>query len=157
MATPQEPEGSRGSNAPVDVVVAPEPSELTWPSETELILVSGSNKIMLTVQRPIMRAVFQDTFERIRAAMVFGNAFPGVHGVIEMVTDNLIRAAESNDRATNIYNRLVLDGEYTTSMSRLVSLRILNTMMLLTSFPAPRMHPSFPWGGQGSLCRDDSG
>lgn len=81
----------------------------------------GSNKILLTLQRPVMRAVFHDTFERIRAAMMFQNAFPNVYDTIEFITDNIIRAAESVDQATNIFNRLVLDGEYTTRMTRLVS------------------------------------
>jgi len=143
VATSQESSG--GSNTSVvDLAIAPGPSEPTWPAETELLHVSGSNKIMLTAQRPLMRAVFQDTFERIRAAMAFENAFPNIYETIETITDNLMLAAESNDRATNIYNRLVLDGDYTNNMSRLVSLEILNTL-LLTSFSAPCAHPSFPW------------
>lgn len=89
---------------------------------------------MLTVQRPLLRSVLQDTFDRIRAAMVFQNAFPSPFDSIKMITDNLIIAAESNSRATNIYNRLIIDGDYTTSMSRLVSLWILNTK-LLTPMP----------------------
>lgn len=133
MVNPQE--SSHNSDAPVD---AP------WPAETDLLLVSGSNKVMLTVQRPLMRAVLQDTFERIRAAMVFKTAFPNVFETIDMITDNLIIAAEKNERATNIYNRLVIDGDYTTNMSRLVSLWIRKAMlMLFTLFSAPRSHPSF--------------
>ena len=89
---------------------------------------------MLTVQRPLLRSVLQDMFDRIRAAMVFQNAFPSPFDSIKMITDNLIIAAESNSRATNIYNRLIIDGDYTTSMSRLVSLWILN-MKLLTPMP----------------------
>ena len=76
---------------------------------------------MLTAQRPLMRAVFQDTFDRIRATMVFQNAFPAPFETIGIITDNLITAAEANPRATNIYNRLMIDGDYTTNMSRLVS------------------------------------
>jgi hypothetical protein len=109
------------SNVPADPVVVPEPLQETWPSETDLIFLPGSNKLLLTVQRPLMRVVFQDTFERIRAVMLFKNAFPNVYDAITMITDNLIRATESNDRATHIYNRLILDGDYTNNMSRLVS------------------------------------
>lgn len=113
-------EGSAGGDAPVNPVIVPEPSQEIWPADTELLLIPGSSKIMLTVQRPVMHAVFQETFERIRAAMLFQNAFPNLFDTIEMITDNIIRAAESIDRATNIFNRLVVDGDYTSEMTRLV-------------------------------------
>ncbi len=47
-----------------------------------------------------MRAVFQDAFERIHAAMVFRNAFSNVYETIEMITDNLMTAAKFNEQAT---------------------------------------------------------
>ncbi|KAN0125967.1 hypothetical protein V8E52_001174 [Russula decolorans] len=67
VATSQE--DIRGSDAPTDPVITSGSSEPSFPAETELLFVSGSNKIMLTVQRPLMRAVFQEAFERIRADM----------------------------------------------------------------------------------------
>jgi len=122
VATSQE--GSGGSDAPVDPVVAPEPSQQPWPAETDLLYPPGSNKVMLTIQRPLMRAVFQEAFERIRGAMMFKNAFPGVYEAIEMITDNLILAAESIDRAASIHIRLLMDGDYTSNMSRIPRARI---------------------------------
>jgi hypothetical protein len=154
VATSQE--DIRGSDAPTDPVITSGSSEPSFPAETELLFVSGSNKIMLTVQRPLMRAVFQEAFERIRADMVFKNVFPNIYETIEMITDSLLKAAESNDWATNIYNRLTLDADYSNNMSRLVGLRISNTM-LLTPFSAPRTRSSFPRGGQGSLRHDYTG
>ena len=149
-------EGSAGSNPPVNPVVTPEPSQETWPADTEILFIPGSNKIMLTVQKPVMRAVFQESFERIRAAMLFQNAFPNLFDTIDMITDNIIGAAESIDRATNIYNRLVVDGDYTTEMTRLVCLQ-LSFIQLLIIFSASRSHPHFPRGGQGSLRCDHPG
>jgi hypothetical protein len=128
VATSQE--DSHDGNAPVDPVGAPGPSQHVWPSETDLLLVSGSNKVLLTSQRPLMRAVFQDTFERIRAAMVSKNAFPNTFEAMEMITECLVKAAEFNDRATNIHNRLLLDDDYSSSMSRLVSCWISNRTLL---------------------------
>ncbi|KAN0105102.1 hypothetical protein V8E52_011375, partial [Russula decolorans] len=122
VATSQE--DIRGSDAPTDPVITSGSSEPSFPAETELLFVSGSNKIMLTVQCLLMRAVFQEAFERIRADMVFKNAFPNIYETIEMITDSLIKAAESNDRATNIYNRLALDADYSNNMSRLPRARV---------------------------------
>jgi hypothetical protein len=136
----------------INFVPAP-PQPPTWPAETDLLLLPGCNKVMLTVQRPTMHAVFQDTFERIRAAMVFQNAFPNIYDTIEMITDNLIRAAESIDRATNIHQRLLMDGDYTSNMSRLVSIQFSNTMLLI-HFTASRTHSHFPRRGQGSMRYD---
>ena len=113
-------EGNNGSNTHVNVAATPGPSD-HWPSETDIIYPPGSNKIMLTVQRPLLKAVFQDAFERIHAAMVFHNAFPNAYETVEMITESLITAAELNERATNIHNRLVVDGDYSTTMTRLVS------------------------------------
>jgi hypothetical protein len=144
VATSQE--GSGGSDAPIGPAVVPAPSQESWPADTELLLVPGSKKIMLTVQRPLMRAVFHETFERIRAAMMFQNAFPNVYDTIEMITDNIIRAAETVDQATNIFNRLVLDGDYTSEMSRLVSLRLSITTLLI-EFLASGTPTDFPQGG----------
>ncbi|KAN0116523.1 hypothetical protein V8E52_005904, partial [Russula decolorans] len=122
VATSQE--DIHGSDAPTDPVITSGSSEPSFPAETELLFVSGSNKIMLTVQRPLMRAVFQEAFERIRADMVFKNVFPNIYETIEMITDSLMKAAESNDRATNIYNRLTLDADYSNNMSRLPRARV---------------------------------
>ena len=144
LATSQE--SSSSSNATVDPLIVPGPPQQTWPAETDLLLMPGSNKVMLTLQRPVMRAVFQETFERIRAAMVFQNAFPNVYDTVEMISDTLIKAAESIDHATNIFNRLVMDSDYTTNMSRLVSVQSLNIMLLIL-FSASCTHPHFLWGG----------
>ena len=143
-------EGSNGSNAPVNVVATPGPSE-HWPSEMDIIYPLGTNKIMLTVQCPLMKAIFQDTFKRIHAAMVLQNSFPNAYETAEMITDSLITAAESNERATNIHNRLVIDGDYATAMTRLVSTRTSN-IMLLTFFSATRLYSSLPCRGEGPLC-----
>ena len=124
-------ERSNGSNAHLNEAATPGPSE-DWLSETDIIYPMGSNKIMLTVQRPLLKAVFQDAFKRIHAAMVFHNTFPNAYQTVEMITESLITAAELNDRATNIHNCLIVDGDYSTIMTRLVSTWLPN--MKLTDF-----------------------
>ena len=59
-----------------------------------------------------MRAVFQDAFKRIHTAMVLQNSFPNAYETIEMITDSLIIVAKSNERVTNIHDRLVIDSDY---------------------------------------------
>ena len=145
------------SGGTTDPVVAPAPSQTTtWSGETELLTVPGTNKIMLTVQRPLMCAVFQEAFDRTRAALVFRNAFPNVYDTIEMINNNLMTAAKANPRGGNIFNRLVIDGDYTTKMSHLVSIEISNRE-ILTLFSASCAHSSFPCGGKGSLRSDHTG
>ena len=36
-----------------------------WPSNTEIILFPGTNKVMLTVQSPLMCSIFQDAFKHL--------------------------------------------------------------------------------------------
>ena len=148
-------EGSNGRNAPVNVVATPGPSK-HWPSETDIIYPLGTNKIMLTVQRPLMKAIFQDTFERIHVAMVLQNSFPNAYETVEMITDSLITAAKSNEQATNIHNCLVIDGDYATAMTHLVRTRTSN-IMSLTFFSAVCSYSSLPCRDEGLLCGNYSG
>ncbi len=48
MALSQE--GSHGSGPPIDLPAAGISSQASWPTETELLLLLGSNKVLLTVQ-----------------------------------------------------------------------------------------------------------
>ncbi len=140
MVTSQE--GSHGSAPPIQPSVALGPVLHSWPAETDLVLVAGSNKIMLTVQPPLLRVVFQDAFDRIRAALLFTNAFPDVFATVEMIRDSLISSAELNDHVTNIHSRLLGDVSYANSMSHLVSLSMWNPK-LLTSFQPCACVPLF--------------
>jgi len=126
-------EGSHRSAPPIQPSVALGPVLCSWLAKTDLVLVAGSNKIMLTVQPPPLHAVFQDAFNRICATLLFTNAFPDVFATIKMIRDSLISLAELNDHMTNIHSRLLDNVSYANSMSHLVSLSIWNPK-LLTSF-----------------------
>ena len=92
----------------------------TPPNDTDLIFLPGSNKVMLTVQRPVVRAVIQDAIKRVHAALMFSNAFPDVFDTLKFISDALVTAADLNDQATNIYHRLKADGLYTSTIGRIV-------------------------------------
>ena len=51
----------------------------TWPTETDLLVVPGTNRVTLSVQLPTMRLVLQDTFEFVWASLVF-RGVPEPHG-----------------------------------------------------------------------------
>jgi hypothetical protein len=74
---------------------SPQPA---WLLDTELVLSPGSNKLMLTSQRPIIRAVIQDAviqdaIDNLWAAMLFTNAFPDVCVALGLIKDCLLTAA----------------------------------------------------------------
>ena len=91
------------------------------PVETDLIFVSGTTRVMLTAQQPVMRSVIHDAFERVRVYLLFNNAFPDASIVLSMTKAALVTAAEAHERASKIYRRLLDDAEYATSMIHLVS------------------------------------
>jgi hypothetical protein len=94
----------------------------TWPSDTELALFPGTNKVMLTLQSSLMRSIFQDAFEHVRVSLLFIHAFPDPTLTRSMISEALAVATQSHlPRAANIRNRLELDEEYTSKMCRLVS------------------------------------
>lgn len=93
-----------------------------WPVDTDLIYAPGSNKIMLTLQMPLVRTVVQDAFENIRASILFEDAFPDLNLTVLFVRKNLIRAARAHlPRAVDIHRRLIRDDRYLDQLSRLVS------------------------------------
>jgi hypothetical protein len=106
---------------PTIQAVVPE-NAVVWPSDTELIYVAGTTKVMLTAQRPVMRTVIQDAFENVHASLLFNCAFPDASVIPSIIRDGLVAAAWSNvPRASNIHGRLLVDEEYIAKMSRLVS------------------------------------
>jgi hypothetical protein len=139
-ASPEQPQAATASQdqavtAPQEqpqVVTAPQeqavtahgPGVATWPAATNLIFLPGSNKVMLTIQLPVMRAVIQDAIERTRANLMFGNVFPNVFDTLEYLRDALVTAAELNDEAVDIHRRLLGEHLYFVNMSRLVSTKI---------------------------------
>jgi len=113
---------------PVNHTVAPEQPGSVWPAETELLFLLGMRKVMLTVQRPIMRMVIQDAFEEVQWESMFNHAFPDTFMALELTWNGLLKAAKSHDRAMDIHCRLVCDADYMNRMTRLVSVPLLITM-----------------------------
>ncbi|KAI9436434.1 hypothetical protein H4582DRAFT_2058711 [Lactarius indigo] len=88
-------------------------SESTWPSNTDLSFAPGSTRLMLTAQRPLIRAVIQEAIENVRAAMLFNDAFPNLNRAFTFIRDALISAAYSyGPVASMLYKRLMEDDEY---------------------------------------------
>jgi hypothetical protein len=84
---------------------------------------------MLTIQIPLIRTIIQDSFEDLRATLLFENAFPDPNLTILFLQKTLIGAARSRLPDTvNVYNRLLLDDEYRDKLSRLVSDLTLKTL-----------------------------
>jgi len=97
-------------------------ADYEWPSNTEIILFPGTNKVMLTVQSPLIRSIFQDAFEHLRASLLFIHAFPDPALTRSMISEALGVATQSHLlRAANIRHRLELDNKYLSKMCRLVS------------------------------------
>ena len=97
-----------------------------WPVDTELVLSPGSNKVMLTGQRPVVRAVIQDAIDNLHAAMLFTNAFPDVCVALGLIKDCLLTAANClKPGAKEVYERLEQDEEYMMKIIPLASFLLL--------------------------------
>jgi hypothetical protein len=107
---------------------SPQPA---WPLDTELVLSPGSNKLMLTSQRPIVRAVIQDAviqdaIDNLWAAMLFTNAFPDVCVALGLIKDCLLTAANRlKPGAKEILERLEQDQDYMLKITPLVIIFLL--------------------------------
>ena len=95
----------------------------TWPTETDLLVVPGTNRVTLSVQLPTMRLVLQDTFEFVRASLLFSEAFLNHTATLAHIKSALIDAAEGQlPGAFDIHRRLLDDDAYLIQMSCLVHL-----------------------------------
>jgi hypothetical protein len=137
-------------------MASPDQLKSVWPAETDLTFVPGTKKVMLMAQQPIICSVIQDSFEWIRVALAFKNAFPDTFVALDFVQDSLLEAAESHDRASDIYRWLLCDANYMNRMMCLVRF-LFSFMMLLTFYSASCMHCALPSRCQGALCHHCAG
>ena len=80
-------------------------------------------KLMMTLQRPLIRTVIQDSFEHVRAYLVFTNAFPSFNVAHTFARDSLMAGAGANrPAAEKIYQRLQEDEDYINKMASVVRL-----------------------------------
>ena len=92
-----------------------------WPDETDLCFPPGGTKVMLTIQRPLVRTIIQDLIEILRASLMFENTYPdGVQSLV-FVQRTLVTAAQRRLPATlSIHNQLLQDDEYILKIAPLV-------------------------------------
>jgi len=89
---------------------------------TDLVFPQDSNRVMLTIQRPLVRVVIQDSFDILHASLHFTDAFPKASVALQFVRDALLRSALNHmPGAGRIYQRLLHDKEYLWKIIPLVS------------------------------------
>jgi hypothetical protein len=94
-----------------------------WPAETDLVFTSGSNKLKLTSQTPIVRSVIVEAIENLRAAMLMTDAFPDVCSALSLIKDCLLTAGTYLlPGAMDVLDRLKNDPDYLTKITLLVRL-----------------------------------
>ena len=93
-----------------------------WPTETDLVFASGSNRLKLTSQSPIVRSVIVEGIENLRAAMLFTDAFPDVCSALTLIKDSLLTSASYLlPAAADVLDRLKVDPDYLSKVTLLVS------------------------------------
>lgn len=121
---PQVEDGSGATGT--TVATLPQP---VWPADSNLVYVSGTNKVKISLQSRLLQTIFHDAFENVRFELLFKHAFPDAVAIPRVVRRALIDAAESNmfrdgrynASAAAVHQRLLAHDDYLTSMIRLVS------------------------------------
>jgi hypothetical protein len=104
-------------------------SNTEWPFDTELIVSLGTNKVMLTIQHPLICMILHNTFENLRVSLLFKHAFPDAILIPTFISSALIAATKVHRvRVLNIYKHLSCDESYLVQMACLVSNVISNWM-----------------------------
>jgi len=105
-----EPADVTATPLALDSVTIESPS--TWPADTDLKLIKGSTRLMLTTQTPLVQAVIKKSLLYIRTSLLFENAFPDAVLALTFVRDAVISAAANHGPATTMHTRLVLEEDY---------------------------------------------
>ena len=124
--TSQEDDGS----GVIDTTLAPELPNSPWPAETNIVLLPGTNRMMLMNQRPLIRLIIQDAMDKVRADLLFRHAFPDPAVALSTIRDSLLTSAAHYPSASSIYRRLLFDEAYMTAIVPLVSSPILEMTIL---------------------------
>ena len=89
---------------------------------SDLVFISGSRKIKLSVQRPLVQLVIRSSFDIVYSSLVSINAFPDGAISVRFVKEALLRAALRYTPGTApIYRRLKNDHDYFCRILPLVS------------------------------------
>jgi hypothetical protein len=99
--------------------VPPGPEQTTtespagWPANTNLNFAPGVTRVMMTLQRPLIRTIIQDAIEELRGLLVIREAFPNGILTISYIRHALNTAAEKRGpSASSIHTRLLEDEDY---------------------------------------------
>ena len=115
----------------------------SWPLETNLHIIPGTNRIALTGQQPTVRMVIGKAIENVRVSLLFVDAFPDATCTLKFVREGLFTAAaRQGPAAAAILKRLREDEAYLSMISPLVS-TIFLWITCLTSFKATCLYLDF--------------
>ncbi|KAF8266261.1 hypothetical protein EI94DRAFT_1803349 [Lactarius quietus] len=99
-------------NTAKDVITEPS----TWPPYTNLKLIKsakGTMQMMLTTQHPVIQTVITNSFEGLRASLLFENTFPDPVLTVSFIQEALITLAMIHGpSAADMQTRLAIDMEY---------------------------------------------
>jgi hypothetical protein len=92
-----------------------------WNCETNLSYITGSNRLTLSVQKPMICVIVQDAIDDIWASLLFIHAFLEGPDKVALVQGTLLAVAEKHKLgSTHIHEHLIHDREHTAQMSCLV-------------------------------------
>jgi hypothetical protein len=145
--TPLTPESNNSGATGTTLTTVPSP---TWPIETDVIYVDGTNRIKLSVQSTLLRSIFHTAFENVRCSLVFEHAFPVAVVIPCILRKAVVAAAEAHRYANGRYNssaacvhqRLLSDVDYEAKMIRLVSIYYIENDMTKRQFSRGHGLPS---------------
>ena len=106
---------------PADIVVSNTDFPF-WPTETDLVFASGSNRLKLTSQSPIIRSVIVKGIKNLQVAMLFTDAFLDVCSMLTLIKDLLLTSASYLlPAAMDVLDHLKVDLDYLLKVTLLVS------------------------------------
>lgn len=94
-----------------------------WPAEMDLVYASGSNRLKLTGQSPIVHSVVAQAIENLHTAMLSSGAFLDVCSALSLIKDCLLTSTSFLlPGAMDVLDQLKTDLDYLSKLTLLVKL-----------------------------------
>ena len=118
-------------------------AQATWPTDTDIVYVASTTKVILSNQGPLLHGIIQSAFKNIRSSLLFEHSFPDTTVVGAMVMKAVFDAARNHIASGGRYNSsvsfvhqcLLSHDDYWAKICCLVRI-ITSSLMLLIKLPA---------------------
>ena len=135
------------TNSDLVTSIMPAIAQPTWPTDTDIVYIASTMKVILSNQGPQLHSIIQSAFKNIHSSLLFKHLFPDTTIVEAMVMKAVFDATYNHIAPPGQYNSLMLfihqcllsHVDYWAKICHLMHI-VTSSLMLLIKLPAMGMY-----------------